>query len=161
MVSSVLAANSYWFYRLRKSLNAFHLEVHFRFAVMAGASPSQLAEKGRDRLVMRLTGSKRRGKDMIERMFDMEDTISWMVVRNPLSRIVSAYRWTISVCICFDQFHEFRNKFECKEGKEFYYQVKCNFICISSLVLLPYFFSTMEKEQFNCIEKLERKCLEK
>ena len=59
---------------------------------MAGASPSQLAERGRDRLVMRLTGSKQRGKDMTERMFDMDDTISWMVVRNPLSRIVSAYR---------------------------------------------------------------------
>ena len=86
------AASSNWFYRLRKSLKAFHLEIQFRFAVMAGASPPQLAEKGRDRLVMRLTGSKSRGRDMIERMFDMEDTISWLVVRNPLSRIVSAYR---------------------------------------------------------------------
>ena len=63
-----------------------------RFAVLAGASESQLSSPGRDRLVLNITGSSRRTRSMVERILRMEETVSWLIVRNPLTRIVSAYR---------------------------------------------------------------------
>ena len=82
-----------------------------------------MLEKGRDRVVMRLTGSGRRSRSVAERMLRRKDTISWMVVRNPLSRIVSAYRYIYDWSF-FVKFGDFRNKFECMKGKEWYYEVK-------------------------------------
>ena len=81
-----------------------------RFAILAGATKDQLILNKFDlnRLANTLTHSKdRRKSSRIKEMMKKHGTVGFFFVRNPITRLISAYR----------------DKIECREGREFYYQV--------------------------------------
>ena len=76
--------------------------------MLAGGAGQLVAGVALDQLAWRVTGSRRRPWRALQPLLAANTTAALLVVRNPLDRLVSAYR----------------NKLECRAGKEYYHQVR-------------------------------------
>ena len=69
-------------------------DVLARFARLSGATDTQISGSAAlDQLTRKISGSDQLTRTRVLEIASSNKTVSFMVVRNPLDRVVSAYRW--------------------------------------------------------------------
>ena len=91
---------------------------------MAGVSDNELSQsKALDQLARKHTGSDHLSRSRLLQISSIRRAENFFFTRDPMDRLVSAYRLPLKIRRKDSIIYFLRDKFECRQGKEFYYEV--------------------------------------